>query len=137
MSDNNRINKEKLIMSEQVFETGNWVTWRPNLSEGDIAIIKEHGPGPFRIVSVENIPVGKCSCGGFSDDANHEAYGGCPYAHLGYGPLKKSVGHSQFVNIELPGGTIDRFSGAWFVLTEPPATAEKPAEKTKSTEATA
>ncbi|MEK7608882.1 MAG: hypothetical protein AAB476_00150, partial [Patescibacteria group bacterium] len=91
--------------------------------------VASYGPGPFKVLKVENIPEDKCSCGGWLNDETHLMFDGCPYRCFytgsGYGPLRKSVGHPQWVIIDNGTGNpftytllgvelVSRFSGSWF-----------------------
>ena len=113
-------------MSQELFSPGQTVTW----DASDDAFMMRHfttdyGPGPFKVLEVFNIPEDECSCGGSLDDETHQIWNGCPYASSGCGPLRKSVGHPQWVIIDNGTGKpftytllgvdlVSRFSGSWF-----------------------
>ena len=111
-------------MNQQLFKPGQTVTWSDR-NETMKVVTKDLGAGPFKVHSVEDIPPEKCNCGGSSEDETHQAYAGCPYANMGYGLVRDSVGHPQLVTIDDGTGKplttkfsdkerVQRFSGAYF-----------------------
>jgi hypothetical protein len=75
------------------FQPGQLVAWR----EAENTRMKKYGPGPFTILSVEDIPEDLCCCGGSLNDQAHAS--GCPHRGSGYGTVRESVGHPQWVTL--------------------------------------
>jgi hypothetical protein len=106
-------------MEQEIFSIGQTVNWSEftNKWQQD-----QYGFGPFRIHSVIDVPLDKCSCGGSFEDETHKSYGRCPYSHRGYGRVIDSVGHPQWVTISndvgeilrSPKGEVREFSGLYF-----------------------
>lgn len=112
------------MKNQELFRPGQNVTWGDR-DETMKAVTRNEGPGPFKILTVEDIPEDKCSCGGSLDDDTHQVYNECPYSNTGSRPIRESVGHSQWVTIDDGTGKpltdkfsdkerIRKFSGAYF-----------------------
>lgn len=106
------------------FRVGDMVTW---VDEGFYSSmrefnLKEYGPGPFRVVRVNEVPYGICSCGFYPGDDRH--LNSHQDEDPPYQTLRESVGHSQWIVVEDENGKVlegehppgpVKFSGAWFV----------------------
>ena len=102
------------MKTQKLFRPGQNVTWGDR-DETMRFVAEDEGPGPFKILTVEDIPKDECSCGGSLDDETHQTYAGCPYSDMGYGPGRKSVGHPQLVTLDDgTGKPLSTFSGAYF-----------------------
>lgn len=112
------------MKTQELFRPGQNVAWGDR-NETMKTVTKDEGPGPFKILTVEDIPEDKCNCGGSFDDETHMAYAGCPYANMGYRRVRDSVGHPQLVTLDDGTGKplstmlsgkerIRTFSGAYF-----------------------
>lgn len=104
------------MMTQELFSPGMSVTWRDDFSGTMRIVTKDFAPGPFTVIAVDDIPPDKCSCGGSFSDRMHQECAGCPYSDRGYGRVRDSVGHPQWVTIDDGIGErrARRFSGAYF-----------------------
>jgi len=100
---------------QELFRPGQNVIWGDR-DETMKFVTKDCGSGPFKVLTVEDISEDECSCGGSLDDEVHQEYAECPYSNMGYGPVRKSVGHPQLVTIDDGSGKplTTTFSGAYF-----------------------
>ncbi len=100
-------------MTAETFAVGDSVIFREE-KRGDTAIsptVEQFGIGPFNVVKVEKVPD---RCGYCERPVEHRdpRYETCR-------PMRESVGHSQWVKIMTPDGTLisqpsSKWSGAWF-----------------------
>ena len=81
----------------ELFTPGQTVTWG-DLDEIMRSVVEDAGPGPFIVLTTEDIS-NQCSCGGSLDDETHQMYFGCPYKSSGYGRVSDDTGHPQQVTI--------------------------------------
>lgn len=98
--------------TQKLFRPGQNVVWGDRNKTMEL-VTRDEGPGPFNVLMVEDIPEDKCSCGGSFDDEMHQYCGKCPFDAMGHGPVRKSVGHPQWVTIDSNGRRCT-FSGAYF-----------------------
>ena len=115
------------MKTQDLFRPGQSVIW----GERDETMkwaTKDEGPGPFKILTVEEVP-DNCNCGEPMTDEDGWPHM-CPYKGImGYGkPLRESVGHTQLVTIDDGTGKplttkfskfsdkerVRRFNGAYF-----------------------
>jgi hypothetical protein len=110
-------------MEKELFSVGQIVNWKNPDSYDTSSMIKffKFGQGPYTVLSVIDIPEDKCTCGGSFYDEAHE-YLGCPYASMGSGRVRDSVGHPQRVSVSDANGNplksgegdSNTFSGSYF-----------------------
>ncbi|MEA2701897.1 MAG: hypothetical protein QOE22_606 [Candidatus Parcubacteria bacterium] len=96
-----------------IFRKGQRVDWDPE--KVCSVTLAAFGPGPFVVASTEEVP-DNCGCGKPMEDTEHRQYGQCPnnFAGRNMQPLRKTVGHSQWLRLRPEGSTVEltgQFSG--------------------------
>ena len=87
-------------LKNEIFTVGDMLEWKES---GSDYVGQRHEKGPFRVVSVEEVPT-KCDCG--TGDSEHMR--GCAALTI------KDVGHPQWVVVETKKGKV-KFSGDFFL----------------------
>lgn len=96
-------------MKSKEFAVGESVVWSDGSNFIRDELTKQYGIGPFTVKHVESVP-DTCVCGDALD-----AYGVCSSCGKYTMSVRKSVGHSQWLMIEVDGKVVvEKFSGFLF-----------------------
>ena len=98
---------ETTLDAAVTFQKGQMVQWNPKrfgIAE------QEYGNGPFNVLSVEDVPMKKCTCN-LSDRLKEYSFDHEPWCQVN---TPNFVGHHQWVIVQTLVGP-HHFSGAYFI----------------------